>query len=659
MRRYTSRVWYRMSRGAVAGLLLLAGCQLFLDDADRQVYKLIDTRQKEAIGATSDARLPRPIASTGQRDPFGADESRYDFVPNPVDNEVPEAFQRPAVEFPTTQPSETPSTRPAEIPATRSAESLPTHSRRVATSRPLRLPEGPTGQIPLDDVAIPDEHGAETGPPPTLPSVRAAPPTTSPATQVLTLADSLAYAFAHSWDFQTAKETLYLSALDLTLERHLWGPILFANLGSDYTNLGKANNFDQSLQSVMEAGVRQKLPYGGEIVARTIDNLLSDLRDRAIDGATGQMLLEGNVPLLRGAGKSAYETRYQAERNLIYAVRRFENVRRDLAVAIAGSYFNLQQLRQQITNAQASIKSFELEVGRTRALWRIGRYIRLDVQRAEQNVLGAQNAEVDAVEAYQAALDRFKILIGMPMETAIDVPFPAEPTGGAEGVAQNRMEPLAAALRMPDVSDAEAVRTALKYRLELINSYDLIGDAERGVAIAENNLLPDFNATGSIAWDTNPNYRQLFNYNTDRVTYKAGMTLEVPLERTKERNALRRSFITKAQAERNYVQLRDDIIRQVRQAERVVVQQQQSLQIQLLNRDLALRRRQAAEVQARLGKFSNRDVVEAEQVLLDARNRLAQAQAQLSLAILEFRRATGTLRINNEGRWTGPEAGTN
>lgn len=649
MRGVPGRRWGSIGVLAPLGFLLLGGCQFFLDDADHQVYKLVDTRQKQAIGANSDAHLPRPIASTGLRDPFGADESMYSFVPNPVDNEIPESFNRVAA-----QPAQASTTQPGETPTTRPVTASRPRRTRVSTTRPARRVGPPMGDIPFDDVAAIDPNGAETGPPQVLPQIRVQVPTTSPATEELTLSDSLGYAFEHSWDFQTAKETLYLSALDLTLERHLWGPILFGDLGSNYTNLGKANNFDQTMQSVMEAGVRQKLPYGGEVVARTINDLMSDLRGRAIDGATGQMLLEGNIPLLRGAGQAAYETRYQAERDLIYSVRRFENVRRDLAVVIAGDYFNLQQLRQQITNAQASIRSYELEVGRTRALWRIGRYIRLDVQRAEQNLLGAQNAEVDAIEAYQAALDRFKIRLGMPMETPIDVPFPAEPTGSATHVSQNRTDPLAAALKMPDVSGEQAVRTALKYRLELLNAYDLIGDAERGVAIAENGLLPDFNADGSIAWATNSANRQLYDYNTDRVTYKAGMTLELPLDRVKERNTLRRSFITKAQAERNYQQAKDDIIRQVRQAERVVVQQQKSLEIQIVNRDLAVRRRQAAEVEARVGKLSNRDTVEAENALLDARNRLAQAQASLSLAILEFRRATGTLRIDDEGKWTGP-----
>ena len=125
----TSRLWFRIG-GATAGLLMLSGCQWFLDDADRQVYKLVDTRQKEAIGANSNMRLPRAIASAGQRDAFGARESRYSFVPNPVDAEVPEAFTRPAptVEMPTTQP--------VDASTTRSAESRPARGRRITGTPP-------------------------------------------------------------------------------------------------------------------------------------------------------------------------------------------------------------------------------------------------------------------------------------------------------------------------------------------------------------------------------------------------------------------------------------------------------------------------------------------------------------------------------------------
>ncbi len=611
-------------------LLLCGGCQWYLDDADREVYRLVETRQRESIATTQNARLPRPRAR--QAGPYpDAEAGKYAYGPSPIDSNVPKEFQQPA-------------TRPSVSAAAAQAQ--------FDQAFPDATPDGVPGAAPA---SVPTTQAAAPGMEPTATRFSEY-PTTAPGTRELNLSDVLAYAFEHSRQYQTAKETLYLAALALSSEKHLWEPRLFATLGSDYTNLGQINHWTQSLQSVAQAGVRQRLPYRGEVVAKVIDTMVSDLHDRATDGATGQMLLEANIPLLRGAGPANYESHYQAERNLIYAVRTFETYRRGLAVQIAGDYFNLQRLRQEVMNARRSVRAFERDVGRTRAWFRTGRMIQLDVQRAEQAMLSAVNKVVDATASYQNALDQFKIRVGMPMETPIDVALPREPDAPAAR-SEQESESLEDSIRMPAVSEDEAVRIGHKYRLDLLNDYDQIGDAARGIAVAENNLLPDLRMNGSVIMDTDPNTRDMLSYNTERTTYKAGMALELPLDRKIERNALRKAFITKAQAERNYDEARDQVALEVRRAMRVVRQQEQVLRISVLNRNLAVERRKAFEVRLAMGGVGgvdNRDLIEAENELLDARNRLAQAQAQLSLAILQFRRDTGTLRVDEQGRWTEP-----
>ncbi len=42
-------------------LVLFGGCQLFVNDADREVYKLIQERQQAALGQTSDVQINREI----------------------------------------------------------------------------------------------------------------------------------------------------------------------------------------------------------------------------------------------------------------------------------------------------------------------------------------------------------------------------------------------------------------------------------------------------------------------------------------------------------------------------------------------------------------------------------------------------------------------
>ena len=407
---------------------------------------------------------------------------------------------------------------------------------------------------------------------------------------------------------------------------------------------------DNAFEAVARAGVRQRLPYGGEIIAETINTLVRNVSDHLTEGETGQTVIAAELPLLRGAGRSAFETRYQAERNLIYAIRTFEGFRRNLVVDIAEDYFNLQRLRQQIVNTEQSVRSFELMAQQERALFAAGRRSVLDVQRADQERLVATNDRVDAITTYQTALDAFKLRIGMPIETPIDVPLPSEP-GSADAQSPKTEESLEAALRMPAVTEEEALAAALKYRLDLLNDLDRIGDAERGVNIAENNLLPDLRATSSVRFNTRPEQRGIGHYDDEHTVYTGGLTLELPLDRKAERNQLRRSIVNRNEAERNYEQARHEVIRQVRSAMRRVEQQALSLQIQIKNRDLALQRREAAQLEWERGRIGNRDLVEAENALLSARNRLAAAQAQMNLAILQFRRDTGTLRVDDEGRW--------
>ncbi len=634
----------------VGGILwVCGGCQLAVYDADREVYRLIEKRQQAALGKAQDARIDQERWPAWKRPPVAGADSPYRFVPHPVDSKVPSSFDKVA-----TQPA-----------GGRSAEAGPA-VLAVQPGPGSAVDFGSAASRPTDmfGAVTPSAASAETRPVaasgPASPGVAIGPLTTGPAEsqpggepgQVLSLADSLGYAFGHARELQNAKEDLYLAALALSLERHLWTPQLVGEISSQYANYGQIRNFDHAMDMVSSVAVQQKLPYGGEVTARVLGTLMRDLTHHLTAGETGSLVLEARIPLLRGAGPAAFESRYQAERDLIYAVRAFERFRRVLAVDIAGDYFNLQQLRQEIVNEEESIKSFTSEAERARALWQTGRILQLEVQRADQDRLVAISRKIDAVEAFQSALADFKIRIGMPMEQRIDVLPLGDPSAGAEeGAGGMETTSLEQALRMPDVPDEEAVRVGLKYRLDLLNDLDRIDDTRRGVDIAENNLLPDLTAHGTVTMNTDSSEFGMWNFKTDRTTSRGQLTLELPLDRYRERNDLRTALIVKRRAERAYQRSRDLVELQIRRAIRRVKQQQEALQIQMINRDVALQRREGARIRFNQGRVSNREVVDAENFLLDARNSLARAQAQVRLAILQFRRDTETLRIDDEGHW--------
>ncbi|MBN1342571.1 MAG: TolC family protein [Phycisphaerae bacterium] len=550
---------------SVCASVALTGCQAFVDNADQQVYKLIEERQREALALESDATIDK------ERVPKKVPGSAYDYVPSPVDSEVPEAMR--------------------------------------STSRPSTQP------------MTPPSGGAVPG------------PSTAPAGVTrMTLEEGLSYAFHHARRFQTAKEDLYLAALALTLERHMWGPRFMGDIQLQYANYGQIRDFDHAMAAVAQVAVEQRLPYGGEVTAKVINTLMRDLGRRITTNESGQAIIEANVPLLRGAGRVARESRYQAERNLIYAARTFERFRRTFVVDVANTYFSLLLTKQQIANAKQSYRSFLGDTERSKALFEAGRIMNLDAQRAEQRLLSSWNQVVVAEESYQRGLDQFKILIGMPAIEPLDV-------------ADSEFD-----LKVPVVGEETLVEIAVANRLDLINERDAIDDARRGVKVAQNGLLPDLNLRGNVTWDTNPNEFNQYHYEYERTTWRAFMDLELPLDRMAERNRYRASLIDLRRSQRRYDLAADEVRAEVRQARRQIELALTTLSIQRQSMELALRQREAADFRFNRGVISNRDVVEAEDNLLQARNALAQAERGLRQGILQFYLDAGMIRVSDDGK---------
>ncbi|UCC28794.1 MAG: TolC family protein [Phycisphaerales bacterium] len=579
--------------------LLITGCRTWLiDRTDRDVYRLIDTRQRGALGSTSDTH----IGSKAGR--LGVDGRMYSLNPHPVDPGTPEAFRRPRQD---TEP-------PGED-----------------------VDEAPAGDAePADD----GETSAETEMTPSifdedqLDRVR-----------VFSLSDALAYAMRHARDLQDAKEDLYLAALGLSLERHLWTPQFTAGVQAEYQDFGDTTDLDRAMSTVSEAAVTQRLPLGGELSARIIHTLVRDVSDHVSKGESGQMILAGQIPLLRGAGRVAYESRYAAERELIYAVRRYERFRRSFMVELAAEYFSLQGARAAIANTFVSYQNYQQDWERAEFRDRVGRSRTVfDALRAKSNLRQAEADLVRAKARYESALDRFKILIGMPVDAWLDV---VEQDKDEESKALDAL--------LPEIDRETAVQVAVQYRLDLLNSADRVDDTRRGVVIAKNRILPDLDLTGSATVDSDPSQLRPLTYRRERTTWQGGIQLRVD-DRKAERNAYRSALVSLRRAERNHELSVDTVRTDVREALRQIAQQEDLRKIQELNVQENEFFAEAARAQFRLGKSTNRDVVDAENDLLSARNQFAAAVAAYRVAILDFRRDTGTLRVTDDGRWETPDA---
>lgn len=457
------------------------------------------------------------------------------------------------------------------------------------------------------------------------------PPAPGTVSHSLDLLGSIRYAVANSRDYRDRMEDLYLAALDVTLQRHLFDPTPFAKTtvryAGDQGGAAGEPGHESAMAVVNRAGVSQQLPYGGEIVAEQLVTFVDSLSDRTVNADSAETVLRATVPLLRGAGMVNLEPLVSSERQLVYAVRAFENYRRQFAVDTASKFFQLVSAQQAIANRRQNYSSLYLLTERSMAMYAAGRMQFLDVQRARQNLLNAENSLVDSINVYEASLDSFKIVLGMPVIEDLDV------------VA------VELDVKIPELDKVDSAALALKYRLEVQTARDRIDDARRGVSNARNGLLPSADLAASAGARAMEN-DNLWQYDRDATSYTAGIEIDWPVDRVNERNAYRRSLIQLERARRFYVQAREQATADVRQSTRVIRVALITLEIQKRNLELNQRRLDLANERLLQGRAQLLDVVDAQSALLSAQDALDRARANLQTQVLQYLRQTGTLRID-------------
>ena len=565
---------------------------------DRSVYGLIEQRQKDALGATSDVRLEKEdgrVVVTGEA---------YSFTPRPVEHKLPESF-------------------------------------RVSTDTDANVElDVPSSDSNDEPIVSGDEEAEEVVDEEVRPSIFSA--EEQGEVQVIGLKESLAFAMRSGRDLQDAREDLYLDALDLTLERHLWTPQFVANATVDvaYSDAGGLNDLERAVTSVADVSLTQRLPYGGQITAQVIHSLVRDLEAHVTAVESGSVILQASLPLLRGAGRVAYESRYSAERNLIYALRTFERFRRSYLVGVAARYFDLQRSKAAILNAYLSYQSGKRNWERAEAFNKVGKSRDVfEAPRAKASFRSAEAALVSAKEQHATALDRFKIFLGMAVDAKLEV---LDQDADEQARALDKL--------LPDIDVAGAVEVALRFRLDILTEADRVDDTRRSVEIAKNRMLPDLDFAGGITFDSDPERANSASFNTERNRWNAGLAFRID-DRKRERNAYRAALVNLRRSRRNFEEFVDTVRAEVRRARRRIEQQVDLRKIQDLNVTENTTRYEAAKAQFELGKSTNQDVVDADKDLLDARNGLADAVADYRNAILQFRLDTGTLRVTNTGEW--------
>lgn len=448
-------------------------------------------------------------------------------------------------------------------------------------------------------------------------------------TGILTLPQSVTLATVNNRQYQTEKETLYLTALDFSDIRHLYEPMPFLGSVGEFRKTdskeSRAIYGNTGFEQLLATGAR----VGSKISLGWVDIISGDFRSGFSTVASGFI----TQPLLRGAGrKVALENLTQAERNTLYQIRSFNRYRKEFVVSIISNYYLI--LKQYDRHYKAMDNYFALFETQEKLEKRAaaGRLPQHELEQARQDTLSALSEYSQTGIDYLLALDEFKKTLALPIDSEFQLDV-------------HELESLRQSVTGEvNMTESEAIEIALDQRLDLANTTDQVADAERKVDIAADAIRTELNLIGIASTE------RLDSQTIDKY-YSLSLQLDLPVDRLFEKNNYRRALITLMQQQRAHQELADQIITEVRKSYQQIQEAYERYYVEHAARELAQKRTKNTLLLLKYNRASTRDALDARDDLLRAQNAETDALVDYAVACLEFYRDTGIMKIKPDNMW--------
>ncbi len=587
----------------IAALLCLAGCwpENYRQDADEEVYGVVEKKSESVPGMTSE---------------FSIEQDKKDYL-----KELPRAE---VDDLESGNAQDTGGMLPAE------------DSSGNKTPGSGDQPEGTTD--PSQQTSS-SESADATGQPDGSEGGSAAEPASEQTRKTprgpvqITLEKALEIASENSRELQSQRETVYRSALALTLERYRFQPQFFGRLSGRYND---NNPGGDTYTGNTNFGLNWLLLTGADVSVNLASNFMQFVSGDPRKAATSALDITVVQPLLRGAGRDATEPLTQAERDVIYSLREFVRFRRQFFVNVASDYYRVLEQRQRVENQRRNLDSLRKSLERQQALSEAGRLGEYQVNQTQQQVLTAEDRLESARDGYQRAIDQFKLTLALPTDAKVQL----------DRDEMERLRQMQPETKVP--SEEAAVETALDRRLDLRTAKNRVEDTRRKILVAKDDLQADLDVVLSSSTDSDGN-DQPADLQFSDTDYSAGLDVDLPLDKKSERNAYRRRLIELANTIRSKQRLQDNIVLNVRDTLRRFYRAQSSYEIQQRSVKLAERRVDMNSMLLQAGRAIPRDLLEAQADLLDARNALAEALVDYRITRLELARDMDVLQVSKLG----------
>lgn len=240
----------------------------------------------------------------------------------------------------------------------------------------------------------------------------------------------------HSREYQLQLESLYLTALSLTLNRFEFDLQWFGTNATSYNHFGSGGadgGESNTLTNNTNLGFSRAFTTGGQLLVNLSNSFVWQFTGNNRETVSSGLAINFIQPLLRGAFRDVrMESLTQSERDVLYALRRFARFRKEfyLNVTTRGQGFLTLLLQvQSIRNLEANLAAQEQNLRLHEALYTAGMVSTVQV---DQAFLGLQQARLGLLSARLSldnALDSYKFQLGLPpsmplsLDDALLAPF--------------------------------------------------------------------------------------------------------------------------------------------------------------------------------------------------------------------------------------------
>ena len=498
------------------------------------------------------------------------------------------------------------------------------------------------------------------------------------------LADAVRIAAFNSREYKARKESLYRSALAMDLEDDTFRTIFSGRL-SGAANVFYDKDEDRapgdhavSHDEVASLGFTRRFRNGvrvtGSIMANVAGMLTGDTRTAW--GSSADLSI--SIPLLRGSGELVNtESLTQAQRSFIYAVRDFEQYKREFICRIESAYLALVLARRQQQNQDEAFRRVIRSTRRSYRMAEASRMSQSQFEQAHQSELSSRANWIASCQSYETTKDGFKLALGLPPDACI------EPRDGDLAALEKYVSDYAEfevgpydmgkddedgriVLAPPDsVDDGElksrtdrAIAIAFSNRLDFASVRDEVEDAQRKLLIAEDALRAEVTlgaSVGNLADLASPysrrNGEDHGRLHPREYSVNPLLTIDLPIERRRERNNYRNALIAVESAVREYQSREDSLKQTIRSDMRSLSQTKDNLKIQYMAMNLAERRVRNQEILLQAGRADMTVMLEAQDSLVSAKNSLYSAMISYKNQELALQRDLGLLEVSVDGTW--------